>query len=203
MPKKLYIKTMGCQMNEYDSDKMADVLRVVAWLRTDDSAGRRRFAADEHLFDSREGSGESVFRTRALACAEGEPARCDDRRWRLCREPGRRGDQPARAVRRHGIRTADPASLARMLDRSQDNAAARCRYLVSRNRKIRLPVRSRAPTDRPRSFRSWKAAASIVRSASCPTPVARKSAARWTVSLPKSWHWPSRVCARSICSARM
>jgi len=26
--KKLYIKTMGCQMNEYDSDKMADVLRA-------------------------------------------------------------------------------------------------------------------------------------------------------------------------------
>ncbi len=28
MAKKLYIKTMGCQMNEYDSEKMADVLRV-------------------------------------------------------------------------------------------------------------------------------------------------------------------------------
>jgi tRNA-2-methylthio-N6-dimethylallyladenosine synthase len=27
MHKKLYIKTMGCQMNEYDSEKMADVLR--------------------------------------------------------------------------------------------------------------------------------------------------------------------------------
>ena len=27
MANKLYIKTMGCQMNEYDSDKMADVLR--------------------------------------------------------------------------------------------------------------------------------------------------------------------------------
>jgi tRNA-2-methylthio-N6-dimethylallyladenosine synthase len=27
MARKLYIKTMGCQMNEYDSDKMADVLR--------------------------------------------------------------------------------------------------------------------------------------------------------------------------------
>ena len=26
MSKKLYIKTWGCQMNEYDSDKMADVL---------------------------------------------------------------------------------------------------------------------------------------------------------------------------------
>ena len=27
MTNKLYIKTMGCQMNEYDSEKMADVLR--------------------------------------------------------------------------------------------------------------------------------------------------------------------------------
>ncbi|MCH7821422.1 MAG: tRNA (N6-isopentenyl adenosine(37)-C2)-methylthiotransferase MiaB [Proteobacteria bacterium] len=27
MSKKLFIKTMGCQMNEYDSDKMADILR--------------------------------------------------------------------------------------------------------------------------------------------------------------------------------
>ena len=25
---KVYIKTFGCQMNEYDSDKMADVLRA-------------------------------------------------------------------------------------------------------------------------------------------------------------------------------
>jgi tRNA-2-methylthio-N6-dimethylallyladenosine synthase len=28
MSKKLYIRTMGCQMNEYDSDKMVDVLRA-------------------------------------------------------------------------------------------------------------------------------------------------------------------------------
>ena len=27
MADKLYIKTFGCQMNEYDSEKMADVLR--------------------------------------------------------------------------------------------------------------------------------------------------------------------------------
>ena len=28
MPDKLYIKTFGCQMNEYDSGKMADVLNA-------------------------------------------------------------------------------------------------------------------------------------------------------------------------------
>ena len=28
MTKKVFIRTFGCQMNEYDSDKMADVLRV-------------------------------------------------------------------------------------------------------------------------------------------------------------------------------
>ncbi|HTR06882.1 MAG TPA: hypothetical protein VMJ11_09575, partial [Paraburkholderia sp.] len=26
MTKKVYVKTFGCQMNEYDSDKMVDVL---------------------------------------------------------------------------------------------------------------------------------------------------------------------------------
>jgi tRNA-2-methylthio-N6-dimethylallyladenosine synthase len=34
--KKLFIKTFGCQMNEYDSDKMADVLRVTEGLEQTD-----------------------------------------------------------------------------------------------------------------------------------------------------------------------
>ena len=28
MSKKVFIKTFGCQMNEYDSDKMSDVLHL-------------------------------------------------------------------------------------------------------------------------------------------------------------------------------
>ena len=32
MPKKVFIKTFGCQMNEYDSDKMADVLQAANGL---------------------------------------------------------------------------------------------------------------------------------------------------------------------------
>jgi tRNA-2-methylthio-N6-dimethylallyladenosine synthase len=57
---KLYIKTFGCQMNEYDSDKMADVLRgAEALTPTDDPA-----EADVILFNTcsvREKAQEKVF----------------------------------------------------------------------------------------------------------------------------------------------
>lgn len=38
MPKKLYIQTFGCQMNEYDSDKMFDVLREARGVDLTDKA---------------------------------------------------------------------------------------------------------------------------------------------------------------------
>ena len=58
--KKLYIRTFGCQMNEYDSDKMADVLHASEGLvATDDPA-----EADVILFNTcsvREKAQEKVF----------------------------------------------------------------------------------------------------------------------------------------------
>jgi len=58
--KKLYIRTFGCQMNEYDSDKMADVLGAGEGLvRTDDPE-----EADVILFNTcsvREKAQEKVF----------------------------------------------------------------------------------------------------------------------------------------------
>ena len=60
MAKKLYIRTFGCQMNEYDSDKMADVLHAAeAFEKTDDPE-----AADLILFNTcsvREKAQERVF----------------------------------------------------------------------------------------------------------------------------------------------
>lgn len=59
-PKKVYIKTFGCQMNEYDSDKMADVLGAAqGYVPTDDPE-----QADLILFNTcsvREKAQEKVF----------------------------------------------------------------------------------------------------------------------------------------------
>jgi tRNA-2-methylthio-N6-dimethylallyladenosine synthase len=57
---KLYIKTYGCQMNEYDSDKMADVLRACEDMVLTDNAEE----ADVILFNTcsiREKAEEKVF----------------------------------------------------------------------------------------------------------------------------------------------
>ncbi|CBW75985.1 tRNA 2-methylthioadenosine synthase [Mycetohabitans rhizoxinica HKI 454] len=60
MPKKVYIKTFGCQMNEYDSDKMVDVLGAAEGLIKTDSPED----ADVILFNTcsiREKAQEKVF----------------------------------------------------------------------------------------------------------------------------------------------
>ncbi|HXV12087.1 MAG TPA: tRNA (N6-isopentenyl adenosine(37)-C2)-methylthiotransferase MiaB, partial [Burkholderiales bacterium] len=60
MSQKVYIRTFGCQMNEYDSGKMADVLRSAKGLETTDDPA----AADLILFNTcsvREKAQEKVF----------------------------------------------------------------------------------------------------------------------------------------------
>ena len=42
--KKVYIKTYGCQMNEYDSDKMLDVLRQFEGYKKTDNIERFKIA---------------------------------------------------------------------------------------------------------------------------------------------------------------
>ena len=59
MAKKLYIKTFGCQMNEYDSDRMVDVLAAEGIEKTDSPED-----ADIILFNTcsvREKAQEKVF----------------------------------------------------------------------------------------------------------------------------------------------
>src|SRR2546425_11308195 len=60
MTKKLFIRTFGCQMNEYDSDKMADLLRAAKGFEITDQPEE----ADLILFNTcsvREKAQEKVF----------------------------------------------------------------------------------------------------------------------------------------------
>jgi tRNA-2-methylthio-N6-dimethylallyladenosine synthase len=60
VPKKFHIKTFGCQMNEYDSDKMADLLRACDGMEPTDHPDK----ADVILFNTcsiREKAEEKVF----------------------------------------------------------------------------------------------------------------------------------------------
>src|SRR4026209_1128707 len=60
MNKKLFIRTFGCQMNEYDSDKMADLLRAAKGFEITDKPEN----ADLILFNTcsvRERAQEKVF----------------------------------------------------------------------------------------------------------------------------------------------
>src|SRR5512140_3740187 len=60
MSKKVFIKTFGCQMNEYDSDKMADVLRAAEGYEATNDVEQ----ADLILFNTcsvREKAQEKVF----------------------------------------------------------------------------------------------------------------------------------------------
>ncbi len=73
MTQKLFIKTFGCQMNEYDSDKMADVLRACEGMERTDNPEE----ADVILFNTcsiREKAEEKVFsdlgRVRPLKLAK-------------------------------------------------------------------------------------------------------------------------------------
>ena len=47
--KKLFIKTWGCQMNVYDSARMADVLSPLGYAPVADGPGGRRHDHPEHL----------------------------------------------------------------------------------------------------------------------------------------------------------
>jgi tRNA-2-methylthio-N6-dimethylallyladenosine synthase len=72
-PKKVYIRTFGCQMNEYDSDKMVDILKAHNGLERTDKPED----ADVILFNTcsvREKAQEKVFhdlgRVRSLKAAK-------------------------------------------------------------------------------------------------------------------------------------
>ena len=72
-PKKLFIKTYGCQMNVYDSERMAEAMGADGYVMTDqaDQAGGRRDAPVDTLSRLRSGAGcGQRTECRAQECRE-------------------------------------------------------------------------------------------------------------------------------------
>ncbi len=111
--KKLYIRTFGCQMNEYDSAKMADVLRAAASASSRPTTRRKptSFCSTPARCAKRRRRRSSTTLGRSSPLKQARPGH-DHRRRRLRRQPGRRGDRRARALRRCRVRAADAAPLA-------------------------------------------------------------------------------------------
>ena len=106
-PKKLFIKTYGCQMNVYDSERMAETLGAEGYVTTD-----RAEDADMVLLNTchiREKAAEKVYsdlgRLRPLKLAK--PG-SEDRRGGLRRAGRGRRDPAPRAAGRSGGRAAEP-----------------------------------------------------------------------------------------------
>src|SRR5882762_4901723 len=111
MPGRLYIKTFGCQMNEYDSGKMRDVLEAAHGMTPTDNPAE----ADVLLVNTcsvREKAQEKVFSLLGewRLFKQQRPHVIPSPSW-LATQPGRRGDHGAGPVRRSGVRSANPAPL--------------------------------------------------------------------------------------------
>ena len=87
-------RTFGCQMNEYDSDKMSDVAKAAEATRQPTQTGRGRPDPLQHLLGARKSAREGLQRSRPRQAPE-EEGRADRRR-RLRGQPGRRGHHRAR-----------------------------------------------------------------------------------------------------------
>ena len=177
---KVYIKTFGCQMNEYDSDKMADVLRASHGMQATDNPDD----ADVILFNTcsvREKAQEKVFHDlgRVKQFKRDNPHVLIGVGGCVASQEG--ASIVARAP--YVDMVFGPQTLHRLpqlIDaRAQDRQAAG-RYFVSRSRKIRS---SAAGTRRRRhSFRLDHGRMQQILHvfAWCPTPAAKKYRARLT-----------------------
>ena len=186
-PRKLYVKSYGCQMNVYDSHRMADTLAPAGYVETatpDD--------ADLIILNTchiREKAADKVYselgRMRVLkeSAARDGPPRHD--RGRRLRRAGRgRGDRPPRAGGRSRVRPAElsPAAgdararRARQGARTRSTPNSRSRTSSTISRRRAAPRRASAAC-RP-SSPCRKAATSSAPSASCPTRAAPKCRGR-------------------------
>ena len=198
MPGRYYIKTFGCQMNEYDSARMGDVLGSAAGLEpTNDPA-----EADVLLMNTcsvREKAEDKVYSLL------GE--------WRDLKKQkphvligvgGCVASQEGDAITRRAPYVDlvfGPQTLHRLPDMLTELSAPAARWLMFRSRRSRSSTicRRRARKVRAPMSRSWKAAASTARSAWCRIHAVTKCRGPLIPSWTRCARSLTRAWARSPC----
>jgi tRNA A37 methylthiotransferase MiaB len=172
--KKVFVKTHGCQMNEYDSARMQDLLVDSHGLQPTENEED----ADVILLNTcsiREKAQEKVFHQLG--------------RWKPLKQKnpdliigvgGCVASQEGAAIGKRAPYVDlvfGPQTLHRLPEMIASARPGGKPSSTSASRRSRSSTVSRNPAsrDRPPSSRSWRAAASTAASASCPTPAARKS----------------------------
>ena len=210
LAKRLFIKTYGCQMNVYDSARMADVLAPLGYAPADEPDD-----ADLVILNTchiREKATEKVYselgRLRPLQARAARRGRRHDHRGSRLRRAGRgRGDH---SVARRGRYRRRPAGLSPAAGTGRARRA-RCRSRAPRHLDTtsrsstkfdHLPEAAQARPACRRSCRCRKVATSSAPSASCPIRAAPSSRGRFPTSNARRVDWSRAARARSRCSAR-
>ena len=196
MTKKLFIKTYGCQMNVYDSDRMTDVLAPLGYAPTSQADG-----ADMVILNTchiREKASEKVFSELGRLRMMKEHARDQQGRNVTIAVAGCVAQAEAEEITRRApwvdivvgpqtyhrlpelVSRADPAARARAIDTE----------FPEEIKFDQLPASMRRADLRP-FFRCRKDATNSVRSVWCPTRAARNFRDRHRASLKRRaalWH---------------
>ena len=194
-PRTYRVRTYGCQMNVHDSERLSGLLEEAGYtLATEDAQ------ADVVVLNTcavRENADNRLYGNlgQLRPVKDGPPGHADRRR-RLSRPEGPRGDRPARAVGRRRLRDAQRGVAARA---AQPCAAQRRGAGGDRRVPRGLPL------DPAREARlgllrlgldQRRAATTPARSASSRRCAARRRTAGPARSWPRSRRWSTRACSR-------
>lgn len=193
MHKKVFIKTFGCQMNEYDSGKMADLLEATdGYIRTDKAE-----EADLILLNTcsvREKAQEKVFSDLGRINKRLRKNKSD----LIIGVSGCVASQEGEAIVRRapyvnivfGPQTLH--RLPKMIHEYEKTGQAQIDTSFPEIEKFdHLP--RHAWKCRPPMYPSWKVAANSAAIASSPTPVAPRCPARWKTYSSKWLDWLNRA----------
>ena len=201
--KKVFVKSYGCQMNVYDSERMADVLAREGLQRDrrDGGGGPRH---PQHLPHPREGGREGLFgaRPRARAEARARGAAGHDTRIVVAGCVAQaEGEEILRRAPAVDV-VVGPQSyhrLPELLARAAGERVVDTEFPVE-DKFDHLPAApgqiTRAAASRP-SSPCRRAATSSAPSASCPIRAARRSRGRWRKILDEARASREAACARS------